>query len=66
MAVATYIFGEREYVLTGREAKKSRQSGRETSMVEIKPVDITDPDDKSFNKWVKRTDLYHVIVVGED
>lgn len=60
MAQATYIFGEREYVLTGRSAAKTRQSGREEEKVEIRPVDVTDPNDTTHNKWVKMSDLYHV------
>ena len=64
MSKATYIFGEREYVLTGREATKHKQSGREESKVEIRPVDITDPEDKTHNKWVKKSELYSVIDSG--
>lgn len=60
MANATYIFGEREYVLTGREATKNRRSGKEQTKVEIRPVEITDPDDRQYNKWVELSDLYHV------
>lgn len=60
MSTATYIFGEREYVLTGRQAVKQRQSGKEEAKVEIRPVDVTDPEDKTHNKWVKKSELYHV------
>ena len=56
----TYIYGEREYVLTGREASKTKQSGREDVKVEIRPVDVRDPEDRSFNKWVWMKELYHV------
>lgn len=61
MSKASYIFGEREYVLTGREAKRSKQSGREETKVEIRPVDITDPEDKTHNKWVKMSELFSVL-----
>lgn len=62
MSTATYIYGEREWVLTGREAKKDPKSkGRkELSVVEIRPVSVTDLEDTSNNKWVKFEDLYHV------
>jgi hypothetical protein len=60
MANATYIFGEREYVLTGREATKNRRSGKEQTKVEIRPVEVTDVEDRQHNKWVELTDLYHV------
>ena len=61
MSKATYIYGEREYVLTGRQATKNRASGKEDAKVEIRPVDITDPEDRTHNKWVSKKDLYHVI-----
>lgn len=61
MAKATYIYGEREYVLTGRQATKHRQSGREDAKVEIRPVDVLDPEDRTHNKWVGMKDLYHVM-----
>lgn len=61
MSKATYIHGEREYVLTGREAKKNKLSGREESKVEIRPVDVTDPEDRTHNKWVKKSELFSVI-----
>lgn len=64
MSSTTYIFGEREYVLTGREAVKKRRSGREEERVEIRPVDITDEEDRTHNKWVKRSDLF--VVGGEE
>lgn len=60
MSKATYIYGEREYVLTGREATKTRGSGREDTKVEIRPVEITDVEDRTHNKWVSMKDLYHV------
>lgn len=60
MAKATYIFGEREYVLTGRQATKQKMSGREDAKVEIRPVDVLDPEDRTHNKWVSMKDLYHV------
>lgn len=63
MSTATYIYGEREWVITGREAKKdAKGSGRkELTMVEIRPVSVTDIEDTSNNKWVKFEDLYHVV-----
>lgn len=67
MSTATYIYGEREWVLTGREAKKSSkgQGRKELSMVEIRPVSVIDLEDTSNNKWVKMEDLYHVVDSGE-
>lgn len=61
MSQATYIYGEREYVLTGREAVKHKRSGREESKVEIRPVDVTDPEDRTHNKWVKKSELFSVL-----
>lgn len=66
MSKATYIYGEREYVLTGREATKHKLSGREESKVEIRPVDITDVTDKTHNKWVKKSELFSVIDIESD
>lgn len=68
MATATYIYGEREWILTGREARKKskRDGGKDQSMVEIRPVSITDPEDTTHNKWVKMEDLYHVIDGDDD
>ena len=61
MSKATYIFGELEYVLTGREATKHKLSGREEKKVEIRPVGLQDKDDKTHNKWVKLSELFSVI-----
>lgn len=60
MPSATYIFGEREYVLTGREATKKMRSGRSEEKVEIRPVDVSDHSDRTFNKWVKMSELFLV------
>lgn len=63
MSEPTYIYGEREWVTTGREAvKRAKRSGaKDVSMVEIRPVHQTDLEDTSNNKWVKMEDLYYVI-----
>lgn len=68
MSTATYIYGEREWILTGREARKKskREGGKEQSMVEIRPVSITDLEDTTHNKWVKLEELYHVIGDEDD
>lgn len=60
---ATYVYKEREWVLTGRMATKRRPSGSDKEMVELHPVD-DDPKIKTNNIWVEREQLYHVI--GED
>lgn len=56
----TYIFAEREYVLTGRAAKKKRASGTEKELFEIRPITINDPEDRQYNKWVRMEDLFHI------
>lgn len=68
MAKATYIYGEREWVLTGREARKksSREGARTKEMVEIRPASVVDVEDTSHNKWVKMEDLYHVVGSADD
>ena len=60
MAKGSYIFESKEWVLTGRDAVKILASGKEKKLIEIKPIEITDPDDNSFNKWVSPEVLYHV------
>lgn len=62
----TYIYGDREYVLTGRDANKTRTSGREVKKVEIRPVEVSDPEDRTHNKWVNLKDLYVVEDEEED
>lgn len=58
--IKTYIYGEREYVLTGRVAVKTRQSGAEKELVEIRPVTVTDPEDRAYNKWVRKSELFDI------
>ena len=62
----TYVFGDLEVKLTGREAKKELEArGRRSEpkvyvLHEITPADI---EEGSWKKWVKITDLYEI---GED
>jgi hypothetical protein len=60
MSKSTYIFESKEWVLTGRDAEKTLRSGKKRTVVEIKPVYVTDPDDNSQNKWVMMDALFYV------
>ncbi len=60
---ATYVFGDIEVKLTGREAIKTLEAkGRRTenktfTLHEITPNDMSEG---SWKKWVKMTDLYEI------
>jgi hypothetical protein len=66
MTDKTYIFGEIEYVLTGREAVVDKKVGRrdrvtvKAKKVEIRPVFVTDPEQKEHNRWVSPDEIYEV------
>lgn len=59
----TYVFGDLEVSLTGREAIKTLEAkGRRTqdktfTLYEITPAD---KEEGSWKKWVKLTDLYEI------
>jgi len=57
----TYIHGETEFVLTGRQAEKRMRSGKTKTLVEIKPVFIKDESDMSMNRWVELESLFNVL-----
>ena len=61
----TYVYKEKEWIPTGRQAIRSnkRDKNKDDSLMELKPVDV-DKDDNSFNIWVRFEDLYHVKNVG--
>lgn len=67
MASSTYIYEGQEWVLTGRSARKKgrHETSRDRIMVEIRPV-TADPDEKTFNKWVKMDELYHVMAEDDE
>ena len=59
----TYVYGDLEVKLTGREAQKKLEAkGRRLvekvfTLYEITPSDI---EEGSWKKWVKMTDLYEI------
>lgn len=57
---ATFVFEGKEYVLTGREARRQLPSGKDRILIEIRPL-RADPDDLTDNKWVERKDLFVII-----
>lgn len=63
MTDKTYVFGDIEVKLTGREASKTLEAkGRRTEnkvfiLCEITPRDMSEG---SWKKWVKMTDLYEI------
>lgn len=64
--VQTFIFEGREYVLTGRVAMKKSERGRERELVEIRPVTVRDLEDKTYNKWVRRAELFNISEIGDE
>ena len=57
--VVTYVFEGREYVLTGRSAKRKTLTKKERILVEIKPASISD-ESTDYNKWVSEEELFEV------
>lgn len=60
---STYVFGDLEVKLTGREATKTLEAkGRRTENKTFTLYEITpsDAEEGSWKKWVKITDLYEI------
>jgi hypothetical protein len=61
MSIQTYVYNGEEVVLTGRTAEKTLRSGRSKVLHEIRPLSVTDPENRQYNKWViKDKDLLMV------
>ena len=59
----SFVFENTEVILTGRRAERelpARRGGgsRVSELIEIKPKD---PEDGSWTKFVKMTDLYKIV-----
>lgn len=64
MATQTYIYDKKEYVKTGRVAKKTearvgRPEGKIKELVELRPTSLSE-DNNEFNVWVAIEDLFEV------
>lgn len=61
----TYVYREKEYVPTGKQAIRSnkRNNNKDDALIELRPTNV-DVEDNSFNVWVRFEDLYHVRTVG--
>jgi len=62
----TYVHNGKEVVLTGRLAKpKPRRAGlpvnENLTQYEIRPANITDPSDNSYNEWVRMNELLEIM-----
>ena len=53
--IITYVYDDREVMLTGRMATASKGSKRPTK-IEIVPIG-SDPNDKTYSRWVNMADL---------
>jgi len=57
MAIEEYIFEHTPVVKTGRKAARRLPSGKMDELIEITPHD---PDQGSWKKWVRATELYRI------
>jgi hypothetical protein len=56
----SYVYEGKEWVLTGREAHRTLPSGKIKKLIEIRPIDV-DPNEKLYNRWVEREELYTIM-----
>lgn len=62
---STYVYEKKEWVLTGRSAKKTIRHGKVRVLVEIRPVNA-DSSDNTYNQWVEQAELYSIIGDSND
>jgi hypothetical protein len=53
-----YVFNGTEVVLTGKVAKKTLRSGKESTLYEIRP---RTRENGTWTKWVHLTDLFEIV-----
>jgi hypothetical protein len=65
----TFVYDGKEVYLTGRKAAKSSRRGTDKTVYEVKPVkyrDIKNIGDMGIAYWVKMSDLYEIVVDGDE